>query len=141
MLSEKLVDINTHLQSDSAPYVQYSTNSKYYSGSSIEGYVTNYVNKLNALYNISATGTLIDKWTCDELGRQGGNNMSNCPKWVNNYAYWTRSNFVASYGDSVGVVYYNQYLELDYTSYFGLRPIITINSSLLDNCKIIADNT
>lgn len=136
MLTEKLVDINSNSQSDSAAYVQYSTNSKYYGGSLINGYVDAYTQKLNDTYNINALGSLVTKYNCNDLGRVGQEDLSQCPSWFTKYIFWTRSHFVASYGDTVGVVYGTRYWELDYKSKFGLRPVITINKDILKEYNI-----
>ena len=151
MLSEKLIDIANNLQSDNGSMVKYSdNNSVNYEESLVKTYINKYTKTLNENYHVETEGSLMDIDTLIELGgteNSSGSltyyNLSNCPSWLYEFIFWIDGsvelngyNYVRYVDSNYAMAHYAM-PELS----FGLRPVITISSSVLDNYIISTSNT
>jgi len=111
--------------------VPFSNSGTTYSGSLLEGYINDYIDKLEDEYGVS--GISGDAITLSELETLGcSSNDHSCmdaPSWVYTTTYWSGSaydsNRVWCVGSSAVFGYdgYNAY------GYFGVRPVVVISES------------
>jgi len=113
--------------------VAFSDSSSSYSGSLLEGYINDYIDYLESEYGVS--GISGDAITLSELETLGcSSNDESCsgaPSWVYTTSYWSGSDNGIEY---VLGVYSNANFNDNYcgsVAYFGVRPIIEFDESLL----------
>ncbi len=108
----------------------FSSTSSEYAGSIVEGYVNTYKTKLEELGATINSASLITKEELETLGCSSGNNFcTSAPAFIYSTSYWSGSlNTTSTVWDvhSSGSFYRHTYYN---TSYFGVRPVISISSS------------
>lgn len=138
-LAAKNVDPTTNLQSDNAKTVMYDYDTTNYVGSTIEGYVNNYVSSLGIS---SAIGSLMTKEQLESIAayHTGGTTttltrgsiVSLVPTWIYTSNYWLGSSDGTDGQDSnISVWCVDESTIESYAnssdSFYGVRPVITIS--------------
>lgn len=113
-----------------------------YKGSIVEEYVNNYIKKLNEMYpELKATGSIIsremleNKYGCD----MEANSCTNGEDWIFETSYWIiPAKDEEMYGYLYAAVQANpkypfDKVQPDENSMFGVRPVLTIEKSIVDS--------
>lgn len=128
------------LKDDHTTYgnVAFSKNSRDYTGSIVEGYVNAYVEYLLNKYEVNVTGNIL---THDEAYNLLNNNRYS---WAYSTTYWTRSRYGRVDNDYMSIVYskVNMLPGAEYwrDDVIGVRPVITISASELENKVVVNDS-
>jgi len=111
--------------------VAFSNNGTSYSGSLLEGYINDYIDKLESEYAVS--GISGDALTLSEFETLGCSSiMYNCdeaPSWVYTTSYWLGSVNSYDYVWNVDSDSYSGDHEYYEDSNFGVRPVVVISES------------
>ena len=127
-------DLNSsvYTQNNNGSYPAYV----YDNHATLKTYVDSYVGYLNSALSTNATGRLITYEEIEALGCSGNdytcvNSPATAPAWVYQTSFWSGS---ADYSSSVWCVYSYGGMGrsgFDYGSSSGVRPVITISSSVI----------
>jgi len=111
--------------------IAFSNSGTSYSGSLLEGYINDYIDKLEDDYGVS--GISGDAITLNELETLGcsssSNSCSEAPSWVHTTSYWSGSALDSSEVwnvDTVNALDNSLYM---FGNYYGVRPVVVISES------------